>query len=521
MKADNNIRISGKILLLAAVIYIYIPIAIFIFGWTNFISAFLCGVVVVYSVDRFIKSASEKNPVSDLYINRVTLITVVIFIAFMSYMVGWGRFVTQTADWMKHNGVLSDLVNKSWPVYYRNEYMGQEEKSMLVYYIGQYMVPAYIGKLFSNYRLAEIVSYIWNMLGMLIIYLNLIRVLKIVKPFIQGIAAFFLFYFSMPLLLAQKLLEFFKPEWFNMQGSNEWFIFDSIKLQYSPNIVLMRWVHPQVIVCWLCILLLYENRKRIEAYVFMLLPGIIFGSFSFIGMLPIAMVSAIVVFVRDIKEWKQYLKNLFSLSNVLLAAILGSVFLSYYWGNVVSEKPEYLGLSVVDYGDRFGIYIIFVLVMVIVPGLCLATAFRKDEMLWAAIALLTILPLFSMGMFNDLVMRASIPGLFIFMIYALSYMDKYMFSEAGAHTVVRNIITAVLALLLLNGIGNSFSDIQPSFVNENYKELAPEYNYGTMEDKANRMNPDIRDDEKYNYFAYDIEDNFFYKYFARVKLPKE
>ena len=59
---------------------------------------------------------------------------------------GFGGFAPQKSDWGKHNAILNDLVTRSWPVYYKND----NEISMLVYYLAQYLVPALAGKIFNS-----------------------------------------------------------------------------------------------------------------------------------------------------------------------------------------------------------------------------------------------------------------------------------------------------------------------------------------------------------------------------------
>lgn len=100
---------------------------------------------------------------------------------FIGYSAGWGRWVNQAYDWYKHNAILEDLTVKSWPVYYKNG----SEKSMLAYYIAQYLVPSTFGKIFNSFRMAEIMNYIWAEIGLALVWLNLVSVLKINNIFKQ------------------------------------------------------------------------------------------------------------------------------------------------------------------------------------------------------------------------------------------------------------------------------------------------------------------------------------------------
>ena len=52
--------------------------------------------------------------------------------------------------------------------------------------------------------------------------------------------------------------------------------------------------------------------------------------------------------------------------------------------------------------------------------------YKKDGIYYAGFATLILLPFISMGKWNDLLTRASIPGLFVLMIYVLGFLkEKY------------------------------------------------------------------------------------------------
>lgn len=150
--------IAKKHLLYVSMAYIYIPIIIFLFGWTKLPIAIICTSAVTYGLICLLKDYNTQGDSigQELRISPWILTISILFLIIVGYYAGWGRFVSQAGDWFKHNAVLSDLINKSWPVYYVNEtWEGMEEHSMLTYYIAQYLVPAVFGKVFHSYREAE------------------------------------------------------------------------------------------------------------------------------------------------------------------------------------------------------------------------------------------------------------------------------------------------------------------------------------------------------------------------------
>ena len=89
----------------------------------------------------------------------------------------------------------------------------------------------------------------------------------------------------------------------------------------------------------------------------------------------------------------------------------------YLFGNIIQPKPDDAGMSftILHYGNYKTLLLLFEAAwMIWIPFLYR----RKKEniLLLSASILLLIFPFFSLGYFNDLCMRASIPPLFVFCI---------------------------------------------------------------------------------------------------------
>lgn len=313
-----------------------------------------------------------------------------------------------------------DLVNRSWPVYYANE----SEYSMLTYYLGQYIVPALIGKVFHSYKVAEIITLIWAELGLLLIYLNLIRILRVRRWYMQWMTAGLLCFFNGPLIIAQRLVAWIYPELEVMLSDLEWFVWQNdILLQYSNHFVLLRWVFPQVLVMWLCLLFFYEHKDMVQHYIVLLFPCAFFSILSFAGMVPIAIGYAFWVLYQE-KDVCKWFKQVFSLQNCLVFLTFGVVMILYYYGNVLSEKPGMIGFRLTKYNGKIGVYIVFVVFMVLVYCGCIFKENRRNACFYMAMLSLVIMPLFRMGKYNDFVMRCSIPSLFIIFMLVIRFLNS-------------------------------------------------------------------------------------------------
>ena len=125
---------------------------------------------------------------------------------------------------------------------------------------------------------------------------------------------------------------------------------------------------------------------------------------------------------NDIKEW---FLDVISINNISIILTLFPVFFLYLWGNINTAKPEEIGFKLIDYsGDKIVIYIIFVIFNVISIIIPLFKDNKNNVLFWVSFASLLLLPFCMMGKYNDLMMRASIPSLFILLLLTLKHFQK-------------------------------------------------------------------------------------------------
>ncbi len=500
----------------AGIFYIYLPLIAFLLRWTNILTSVICMAAAALCIIRIIKNSNNCSE-DTIYIEPFIFIGAILFFCWIGYYAGWGRFVDQTDDWRKHNALLADLVNRKWPVYYVNG----DDHSMLVYYIGQYIIPALAGKIFRSVRIAETALYIWNEIGLILVFLNIINYLKIKNFQGQLICMLMIPFFSVPLWLSELILK--RLTGINMMGSIRWFYdYHYIKLQYSNNYTLLRWVFQQTITIWLITVLFMKYKDRLEYYVPLLLPAVMYGLFGFIGIIFLA-AGGLFEMILKIKNGSRILKKIFSPENICTALTWGLVFLAYYSGNIFSEKPEVLGFSLMPYqNESYSIYFIFIFTNVIPYTLILLPGHRKDGVYYASALTLILLPLFTMGMFNDLVMRSSIPALFVFMVYLLELLnDHFIIHKAQKNlSVMRKIGVSAAVILLLCGAHFAMVELSDTVYTDEYHEPGKAFDLDSLQSYASRTEI-VREDLNYNYFAYDIEDNLFYKFIARKKIRYE
>lgn len=509
--------IKKRIIVILSLAYMYIPMILFYFGWTKLWIGVLCASTVLYGMIKLFKTVGDNSEhTKDLVMHIKPFVIVLIFLLMICYYCGYGRLTPQAGDWHKHNAVLYDLVNKDWPVRYFNG----NESSMLTYYIAQYLMPALVGKLFHSCKVAEIAMLFWNYLGLVLIYLNLARLLNARTVGGQTLIAVCMIFFSGPLLLAHKLQELVFPEDLISVTNPHWMVSNSMNtgfmLQYSSNFTLLRWVFPQVIVTWLAVVLFVEYRKEVQNYVTLMLPTMLYATLAFIGILPIAFISAIWEVIKNSKNGNICIavSRLFSRSNILAAIVQGTVLMAYFYGNVFGDKPDDIGLEIVTYqGADWARYLFFVGCMVGIYSLCVLKENRKNVIFMAAIFELCILPFFKMGLYNDLVMRASIPALFILFIACTSHLIRVI--ESGQEKCEWR--TIILIVVLCIGMVYPIEELSGVIKSDNLLERDSDMEWDTLESFASRYDEKVSMDVRYNYYTYDYDKSIFYKFIARTE----
>lgn len=106
-----------KFILITSISYIYIPVFIFLFGFTKLPVALIVSICLAFCIHKLYKDYNSgfigegifKEPVLPLWI--VLLCILIIFI--YGYYMGFGGFAPQKSDWGKHNAILNDLVTRS------------------------------------------------------------------------------------------------------------------------------------------------------------------------------------------------------------------------------------------------------------------------------------------------------------------------------------------------------------------------------------------------------------------------
>lgn len=359
---------------------------------------------------------------------------------------GVGGFVQQDNDWQKHNVVLNSLDIQPWPTVIE----AYQEKIPLVYYIAYYLPASVVGKV-AGWFWANQALFLWSLIGLIMAALWFCILVRRVSYTVLLIFVFFsgLDVFGMELTAYLHMPNAERGTWLHM---DPW----ALLWQYSSNSTLLFWVPHQALAGWIVTgavlyCLVYLRRREL-----LLLPvglSAFWSPFVTIGLIPYLALD----FLVDSESLGTRIRRVFSLPNLggMLAVALTGFYFSAKasssspvvitsmfsgWGFSAYDGPIYAGIAYLLFFClvEFGLYAII---------LYRSGAIQEERWRWMldiTVMTLAILPWFKLGVYNDLVMRSSIPALFALgVIVTRAVLDK---------TLERQTRLALVVLLLIGAI---------------------------------------------------------------------
>lgn len=493
MKKEIN---AHKVIYIASYIYLVLPNVLFLLGWCKWYIGIPAALLCLYSMTVCVmkKQYTETEGIF-AQANKWRLFFIFALLVCWVALSGIGGFFWQNSDHFWRNTMQDILVEYVWPV--------KKGSRGLVYYLGSLLPAALLGKIFGEEYTGSFLL-LWVLLGVVLLY----ALICVWRKKVALWPLFILIFFSGLDIFGSQLTSSAPMSLLGTEHLEWW----STGMQYSSVTTQLFWVFNQSVPVWLAVMLMREEPSANIIFLCSLL--LITSTLPTAGLIPIA-VCYIYRNARWCKEtkfwgnWKMIWRNIGGLQHNLGALSVVIVIGFYLAGNDVFSVTLPIPLPFLLLIAATGIFLLvsilillnakdkinlsaktcccfalvfcgyFVLSRVFSePGynnllyklvytaiffiievgvyLYLLQKYVSDKMLFNIVTIiLMVCPFVIVGNSCDFCMRASIPALFLVMLWCIEAFDTHHW----------NLRLALLAAALLVGSVTPMHEIRRGLVN--------------------------------------------------------
>ena len=497
----KRIKIKKYTLKCVSYLYLILPIIIFFLGWLKPIVGISCSSLLIIGFLGILKKEDQET---FFEIPQNVLCIFILGIILWTLLAGIGGFFSvQRADLHWRNATFRDLIDYSWPVIYPETHNG------LVYYFIFWLVPALFGKLFGIF-IGEIVLFLWVAIGLFLVCIYVCGILNI-KTMKQAFAFMLIFIVWGGVNVLGQLIAYIVKG--NIVDWSVYFVWTDVfmpGLQYTPNNALIEWCYNQVIAPWLVTVMFLENKK-ISNLAYLGLCMLPYAPLPFCGIFVIFIAEGIKCFFEKNKKIK-FWREVFSIQNLCAILSIVPVFGLFYTTNTATNGNVGGGIGLLwtlhDLDiEKLFVFVLFFFIEVGVYTIFLFKWRRKDFLFWIVNVSLIVIPFIRIGESRDFCMRASIPALFILMIWTAEFLfeKKEVFSSL-----------ALIVVLTIASIG-TMVDYGVSFrtMISTKRWSVPADAIYTFSDKD--PNSLVLGSNLHNYLTANLEEYSFFEYICKKK----
>lgn len=479
--------------------YILLPFLLFAGGWMKPFISIPCIALLLFCYWKICKEPLELwFPVW----NRDTFIKmffVIAIIAIWIYYSGIGKFVFQNTDHSTRNAIFNILVQNKWPVI---NYDILPKNKGLIYYIGFWLPPAVLGKLFGL-RIGYYAQAVWALVGIFLVYYLICAHLRRIAVWPLAVLIFFSGLDIVGVFLTNFDITILESKW-----HLEWW---SIPYEYSSMTTQLFWTFNQSIPAWLCTMLLYMQKNN-RNLIFILACSMLTSSFPFVGLLLLSVFFCFTrkydltgnfkqnTFTRAKNYFRYFIPDTCTVQNILGGGVIGIISFIYLSSNYSGGRIMGENIRGPMFDNSLAKFVLFLILEVGVYCVVLYKYNQKNKLFYFIMLCLCIMPPIKVGYSNDFCMRASIPALFLLMILVIETIDKsWKKKDYGIF------ISLIIALVI--GSATPICEMKRTF-SMTYERIAnDEIVYSEDDDEIDIMNSPN--------FSGDTEKSIFFKYFAK------
>ena len=423
MKIKINLNLLNQI----SIIYLSVPLFIFLLTWLNSYIAIFCScclVVAIYTADF-----KETKTNLSLINNKKIFLIVLGFSLILCYFAGLGGLWYQSNDHHWRNAIFRDLINYDWPVYYKTmDYA-------MAYYTGHWLLSALFAKIFLfvskdfAFFIGNIFLLLYSVLGVFLALFHFICAIK-VKNYFKVILVVVIFILFSGMDIVGVIFPVFYDSRVTLKDLHleMWSIFVANFRAFTSQLF---WCYNQTIPALILTLLLYNNRKKIENYALIAILCLFSAPIPFLGLL----MFFVLFFLEYI--WIQYkrnniekcIKKIFSIQNIISVLCIAPIISLYFISNfsITSDEGH---LRFVFYVDIHYIimYLYYIILEIGIYYILIYKEYKRNSIYYISLIFLLICPFLKLGLYFDFCMDASMPPLLMLcMMITMFLMRKYNF----------------------------------------------------------------------------------------------
>lgn len=413
-----------------SLLYLFLPVFIFFGGWFKPPMAALMLAAIAAGINHAISNISFNFSIEKIKKHCALFTLILVAATLWSCFGGAGHLFFANSDWPTRDAVLRDLVLADWPPSYSPDNFFEK---ILRAPIAYYLPAAALAKI-AGLESASFFLLLWTIAGVFSFFSLL--------PLSSGLSKRILFLTVIVLFSGLDIVGWcIATLQLPTLGQHlEWW---AQLFQYSSNSTQLFWVPNHALPAWIAIALFLRHWRhpdflQFSPMLFAALP--LWSPFAAIGMAPFYALLSIYAF----RGGKFY--SFINLAPAITILVISGLYLMLD----ASSVPAHIAI----FSNNIPLYLllnIHILFILLEFGFLCTLLGRRifNPLLVVSILTLILLPLFSVGSANDLVMRASIPALMLISISTASY-----FNDGG----LKGPRSIGIALLLIIGALTPFQE---------------------------------------------------------------
>lgn len=453
---------APKALTGATILYLGLPVVLFLAGWLRPSLAIPLAAGTTWAMVTIVRQWPQGTRPG---ISRRHLFTLVAAALVLAWLTGAGGFGYQTTDWWKHNAILHDLTTQPWPVRYK-----ADTDFGLTYYLGYYLPPALIGKMFGWWA-ANVANLLWTAAGITLVLRWLVELVGRRNHAGLAVVAALGGLDVVGWLVFEPISGTSPPIFVQYEGIELW----NGNFVMPTPLTHLLWATNHALGGWLAMAFIMHSvliRGDRRSVIFVGAACTLWTPLVALGIAPFVLWDLL----RNPSELRTKLKEMATAVNAV-GAVIGLVLLTYYAAKLapmpaqltgaldpafVFAKPRLPETSAWALAVGFGLFAVLE-VAVVFGAVAQTGVLRPLERRWfrvAAVVFIAFIPI-RVGENHDLLLRSTMPAMFMLAVLAARSLPRL--PARSVHRTVFLVVMFIASLTSLLEIRRNLAEPQFPF----------------------------------------------------------